>query len=157
MQEEIATVVHSQNGVVEVTTKIQSTCDKCEHTSHCGTGLLARYLAPKPENLKLRYDLPLLTGQQVKIGLSEALLLKLAAFIYLVPILLLVISAATLGGIFPQLPEVARIVISFLSCAGYYLIVRKLIMSGRLNLGEPQIMQVFSFEETPIKVLSNPK
>lgn len=157
MQEEIATVVNSENGMVEVTTRIQSTCGKCEQSNHCGTGLLARYLAPKPENLKLKSDLPLVAGQQVKIGLSEALLLKLAALIYLVPVLVLVISAATLGWFFPKLPEGALIAICFSSCAGYYLIVRNLIVSGRLSLGEPLIMQVFSFEETPIKVLSFPK
>lgn len=152
MQEEIAQVVSVTDGVVEVTTKIQSTCGKCEQNSHCGTGLLARYLAPKPENLTLKTDLPVRPGQQIKIGLSETLMLKLAALIYLMPIILLVFSASLLSFVLPNLMEIWYIAMSFMLCGLYFVVLRQLIIKGTLSLGEPQILQVFAEDETPIKL-----
>lgn len=157
MQEEIATVVSNQNGVVEVTTKIQSTCGKCEQSSHCGTGLLARYLAPKPDNLTLSTELDVLPGQQVKIGFSESVLLKLAALIYLMPIVILMVSASLIALFLPSLPELLLILTSFTCCGLYFFGIKSLIESGRLKLGEPEVIQVFSAEETPIKMHFPPK
>lgn len=152
MQEEIATVISNTDGVVEITTQIQSTCSGCEQNSHCGTGLLARYLAPKPENLKLSSDLHLVAGQKVKIGLSESLLLKLAGLIYLVPVLLMVIFASMFSIIMPGVPEIWHVLFSFLCCGAYFVVIRYCITAGILVPGEPQILQVFSDEETPIKI-----
>lgn len=152
MQEEIAQVVSVTEGIVEITTKIQSTCSSCEQNSHCGTGLLARYLAPKPENLTLKTELSLEAGQKIKIGLSETLMLKLAGLIYLMPMILLVIIASLLGFLFPGLAEGWVILSSFCLCAGYFVLLKQLIHSGFISLGEPQILQVFSIDDTPIKL-----
>lgn len=154
MQEEIATVVAWRDGKLELSTKIQSTCGKCEQSSHCGTGLLARYLAPKPENLTISFDRPLLPGQQVKIGMAEALLLKLSALIYLVPMILLVLVATLFVAIFPTVSEVWNFLCALLCCGGYFLLLRHSISNGLVNLGEPQIMQVFEPEQTPIRMIN---
>lgn len=156
MQEEIARVVSYQNGIAEVSTKIQNTCDHCEQSSHCGTGLLARYLAPKPENLKLHTQLPLQPGQQVKIGLPESLLLKLAFAIYVMPILILVLSATLLTAMFPGLSEILLVLLCAITCVGWFAFLRLAISTRRFELTEPEIIQVYEADETPVKFIATP-
>lgn len=152
MQEEIATVVSVSNGEVELTTKVKNTCDGCEQNSQCGTGLLARYLAPKPENLTLTCALPLKPGQKVKIGIPESMMLKLSALIYLVPILLLVFSALLFGAVFTG-QELLIIPLSFGVCVVYFFLVNAGLSNGFFRLGEPQIIHTFEEQETPIKMV----
>lgn len=156
MQEEIATVVRSEKGLVEVSTKIKSTCEHCDQSSHCGTGLLARYLAPKPENLRLSTKLNLSPRQRIKIGLPESLLLKLAFAVYVMPILILVLVASTASAFFLSLPEIGVVIISVIAVAGWFPLLRFAINRHVFHLEEPQIIQVFSDDETPVKFVASP-
>lgn len=156
MQEEIATVVDCQDGIVEVTTKIKNTCDGCEQSSHCGTGLLARFLAPKPENLRLKSTMTLHVGQKIKIGLPDALLLKLAFAIYFVPILILVLVASAVTTLLPDVSELVVVVVSVVAAALWFPLLRFLIQQHHFELTEPEILQVFEQDETPVKFFSAP-
>lgn len=156
MQEEIAQVVSYHNGVAEVSTRVQNTCNHCEQSSHCGTGLLARYLAPKPENLRLHTHHPLRPGQQVKIGLPESLLLKLAFAIYVMPIVILLLSATLLTALFPALGEIWLILICVVACVSWFIVLRQGIRTQRFEIREPEIIQVYQPDETPVKFVATP-
>ncbi|BDX07216.1 SoxR reducing system RseC family protein [Planctobacterium marinum] len=156
MQEEIATVIDCKDGIVEVSTKIKNTCDGCEQSSHCGTGLLARYLAPKPENLRLKSNLALRVGQKIKIGLPDALLLKLAFAIYFVPILILVLVASVLSSFIPGISELVLVASSVGAATLWFPLLRFLIQQHHFELTEPEILQVFEQDETPVKFVSTP-
>ncbi|XOV78456.1 MAG: SoxR reducing system RseC family protein [Aestuariibacter sp.] len=153
MLEEIAVVQKVMDGRVELTTRIKTTCNSCEQQSHCGTGILSRYLAPKPENLILACPFEVSVGQQVKIGVAEQAMLALAFFVYMMPILCLAISAVVLTLAFPGLEEGWLICLSLLSVAGYFGALKLAIQNIGWRRLEPRILAVIA--EQPVIPVQN--
>lgn len=94
MVEEIATVVAAENDGVWLTTTPQGTCNSCQVSSDCGTGIVTKALTPRQQRFFLPTTLSLLPGEQVRIGVAEQPLLMAAFMVYLLPLLLLVLCAA---------------------------------------------------------------
>lgn len=94
MVEEIATVVASEADGVWLTTTPQGTCNSCQVSDDCGTGLVTKALTPRQQRFFLPTTLALLPGEQVRIGVAEQPLLMAAFMVYLLPLLLLVLCAA---------------------------------------------------------------
>ena len=120
MVEEIATVVATAPGGVWLTTTPSGTCNACQVSDDCGTGIVTKALTPRRQRFFLSTELPLLAGEQVRIGVAEQSLLTAAALVYLMPLLFLIIAAliATLAA----LPEVLVMLLSFSGAAlGFYL------------------------------------
>lgn len=100
MVEEIATVVATAPGGVWLTTTPVGTCNACQVSSDCGTGIVTNALTPRQSRFFLTTDLPLLAGEQVRIGVAEQHLVTAALMVYLLPLLLLVgaaLSASVAG------------------------------------------------------------
>ncbi|MFC4701844.1 SoxR reducing system RseC family protein [Glaciecola siphonariae] len=132
MIEEIGTVVGVEGEHAWIETKVKTTCGSCVANDNCGTGLVAKAFTPKPEYLKIPTPHPLSVGQTVKIGIAEQHLLRASAWMYLVPVLALVLSAAALQTL-TNLAEPLVILLSF--CAtflSYWWVSRSLkTMSAR--------------------------
>lgn len=102
-----------------VETQIKSTCGSCEAQSNCGTGAIAKVLAPKRERLKFPFDGQVAIGQKVTLGIPEESLLKASSLVYLVPLMVLIFSAVLAQTLLPVIGltgELWVILISF-SCA----------------------------------------
>lgn len=112
MIEEIGKVVAVEPGFAWVETQVKTTCSSCVANDNCGTGLVAKAFTPKPEHLLIPTPSPLQVGQSVKIGIPEQHLLSASMWMYLVPVMALLASAAMLQNL-TTLPELAVIVLSF--------------------------------------------
>lgn len=100
MVEEIATVVQVETQGVWLQTKVVNSCQACSANDSCTSGVVAKHLTNKDYRFFLPYQPSalqpeLLPGQQVRIGIQEAVLVKSAAAVYLLP-LSLFISAVLL-------------------------------------------------------------
>lgn len=92
MIEEVGIVVACQNDDITVKTQIKTTCGSCQAQQNCGTGAIARALTPRDEVLSFKTDLPVGVGSRVRIGIPEEALLKASFFLYLLPLLGLLVS-----------------------------------------------------------------
>ena len=89
MVEEIATVVAVEAGGVWLSTTPVASCNACNVSDDCGTGIVAKTMTPRQQRFFITTPLSLLPGEQVKIGLQESSLLVAALMVYLLPLLLL--------------------------------------------------------------------
>lgn len=96
MIEELATVTSVNNGKIQVETQIKTTCGGCQANDHCGTGIVAKAMSPKVQRLQLECSEPIEQGQKVVVGIPEQTLLLASLLVYLVPVLMLVVSAILL-------------------------------------------------------------
>ncbi|MFR0689600.1 SoxR reducing system RseC family protein [Enterobacterales bacterium AE_CKDN230030158-1A_HGKHYDSX7] len=90
-----------ESGAVQVETLRRSTCSDCSVNAGCGQGLLERLgVVQARGRVRALSSLKLTPGDEVVLGLDEALLLKSALLFYLLPLLgmfALALPAAHLG------------------------------------------------------------
>ena len=101
MVEEIATVVDVEATGVWLQTKVVSTCQSCSAQDSCTSGVVAKAMTRRDYRFFLSQTTPdLLVGQQVRIGISEDVLVKSALLVYLLPLLMFIgaLSFAYAGG-----------------------------------------------------------
>lgn len=96
MIEETATVVRVEGRDAWVSVQTRSACGHCGASSHCGTAMVAQLFGEKENLLQLPDTLGVAPGDQVVIGVSNALLLKASMLAYIAP-LLGFIAAVVLG------------------------------------------------------------
>ncbi|MDP2715065.1 SoxR reducing system RseC family protein [Rheinheimera sp.] len=97
MVEEIATVVSVDSGGVWLSTTPVASCNACNVSDDCGTGIVAKTMTPRQQRFFVATSLALLPGEQVKIGMQEHNLIMAAVMVYLLPLLLLLASAVLAG------------------------------------------------------------
>jgi sigma-E factor negative regulatory protein RseC len=105
MVEEIATVVATESDGVWLTTTPAGSCNSCQVSGDCGTGIVAKTLTPRQRRFFVKSALPLLPGEQVRIGVAEQGLVTAALLVYLLPLLLMIASVTLLHTLW-QLAEV---------------------------------------------------
>ncbi|MBE8168183.1 MAG: SoxR reducing system RseC family protein [Shewanella sp.] len=102
MMEEIARVVKNhQDGWVSVEVERKSACHSCSQDKSCGSAAVAKAFIPKKQTFAIETSLDLQSNETVKIGLPEAVILKAAALVYLLPLFGFFVSA-TLGTLLTQ-------------------------------------------------------
>lgn len=87
MIEETATVVRVAEGDAWVSVRTRSACSHCGTSSDCGTAMVSRLFGEKENLLRLPDTLGVAPGEQVVIGVSNALLLKASLLAYIAPLL----------------------------------------------------------------------
>jgi len=139
MVEQIATVVRCDNTGIWLSTTPVASCNACQVSDECGTGIVAKTLTPRTQQFFVRTDLQLLPGEQVKIGVLERNLLQAALMVYLMPLLLLILL--TVIGNSLALSEGWLILLAALGAAAGFVLARfyDSIQSGQTQL---RILQV---------------
>ncbi|MBZ9610022.1 SoxR reducing system RseC family protein [Rheinheimera maricola] len=99
MVEEIATVVRAADNGLWLTTTPVASCNACQVSDDCGTGIVAKTITPRTQHFYIATELQLLPGEQVKIGLHEASLVKAALMVYLLPLLSLILFTMVGSGL----------------------------------------------------------
>ena len=89
MIESIATVVAVGDTWAQVECRRTSACGHCHQQSSCGTGAIAKVMPGTPQLLELDMTVPVLVGQQVRIGIPERSLLTSAFVVYMIPLFFL--------------------------------------------------------------------
>ena len=123
MVEEIATVVSADGNGLWLTTTPVASCNACQASDDCGTGIVAKTLTPKSLQFYIPSELQLLPGEQVKIGLPEQQLVAAALMVYLVPLLLMLV-AVVLGNAL-LLSELWLIVLAIVAGGAGFLLARR--------------------------------
>lgn len=103
MIKETATVVAVDGDFITVEAAIKTTCSSCQAQSDCGSGVISRALSPRTQQLSLRSPVPCKVGDTVRIGVPEAGVVAASLWLYVVPLIVLVISAIGAGQGLPRL------------------------------------------------------
>jgi sigma-E factor negative regulatory protein RseC len=93
MIEQIATVLAVDEGGVWLGTTPVTTCNSCQVSSDCGTGIVAKTLTPRQNRFFVTTHLTLLPGEQVKIATTEQQIVIAALLVYLLPLVLMLLLA----------------------------------------------------------------
>ncbi len=96
MIEESAQVVSVEGEYAWVESERRSSCSSCS-AKGCGTGALSKVLGARVQRMKARNPINAVAGDEVVIGIDESILLKGSLYVYIVPLLLMLI-----GGLFGE-------------------------------------------------------
>ncbi|MDU0354384.1 SoxR reducing system RseC family protein [Paraglaciecola aquimarina] len=158
MLEEMGTVKAVDNNagkqVIWVETQIKSTCGSCEARSNCGTGAIAKVFANKRESIKFQYDGLVTIGQQVKLGIAEESVLKASIIVYILPLLVLILSALMAQSIFPLFglnAEIWIILFAFCAAAAAYKFIHRYLNKQSCEHFTPKILSVYPVEQQNIR------
>ncbi len=100
MIEEPGIVMTVDQDGVWVATQRKTTCGSCSARMTCGQGLLASVASDKkPHLIKITTDLVLREGDQVILGMPEELLVRSAFLVYMLPLLMMFISALAVNAL----------------------------------------------------------
>jgi sigma-E factor negative regulatory protein RseC len=95
MIEEQARIIAVEPGFAWVETQRQSSCGQCNARSGCGTTVLSKVLGNKMARIRaLNPQDEFQTGQQVVVGIAEGAFLRGALFVYMVPVLAMLVGAS---------------------------------------------------------------
>ncbi|MBV2130650.1 SoxR reducing system RseC family protein [Arsukibacterium indicum] len=95
MIEQIATVLAVEPDGVWLETTPVTTCNACQVSDDCGTGIVAKTMTRRQNRFFVRTTLPLLAGEQVKVATAGEQLVTAALLVYLLPLVLMMLSALT--------------------------------------------------------------
>jgi sigma-E factor negative regulatory protein RseC len=128
-----ATVVRQEAGGVWLATPVSTSCSGCQQQDSCSSGLVAKAL-PKREQQLFLADFDLLPGQQVEISVSPGAILGSALLVYLLP-LSIFIAALALGHAL-MWHELAALGVAMLATALTLLTVRRVeqARAGQLKI-----------------------
>ena len=122
MIEEIATVIKTDAKGVWLQTKVSSSCQSCTASDSCTSGVVAKAMTRRDYQFFLPNHSDLLPGQQVRIGISDGVLLKSALLVYLLPLLGFIGGAGS--GVLLHLTEGWQLLLALLSGAVAMLLAR---------------------------------
>jgi sigma-E factor negative regulatory protein RseC len=103
MIEESGQVVRTAGDSAWVQTARRSSCGSCSARKGCGTGALAGLFGARLHEVEVLNPIGARPGEQVIVGISESLLVRGSALVYLLPLLFLVAGALLAEGLAPQL------------------------------------------------------
>ncbi len=95
MLEEQGRIVEVRDGYVWVETLRRSSCGQCSINAGCGTSVLSRVLGQRRTRVRALDSLGSKTGDEVVIGIEDAMLLRGSLAAYLAPLLGLLLGAVS--------------------------------------------------------------
>lgn len=95
MIEQSAKVVSCDDDVVWLEAERQSTCGACKLRQGCGTGLLAKHVGKRFSRIAVEKTHDVFIGKQVQLAIPEDALLQGAFLMYILPLILMFVFAAT--------------------------------------------------------------
>ena len=133
---------------ISVICRSRMDCQRCAEGKGCGGGILAKWLGDRQFQVHAYYDS--LTqvpqkGDLVQIGLPANRIVYLAAIMYALPLVLVVLSLLVLVYILPQANDLIGLSVSVVSLVIGFKLSKKLIMQLN-NKGKllPQLMNDFT-------------
>lgn len=108
-----ATVLRAEAAGVWLSTPVSTSCSGCQQQDNCSSGLVAKALPQRQQQLFLAGAVDLLPGQRVEISVEPGAVLHSALLVYLLPLLVFMATLA-LGHV--QLwPELLQLAVALLS------------------------------------------
>ncbi|AUI65455.1 MULTISPECIES: SoxR reducing system RseC family protein [Glaesserella] len=98
MMVEQATVIGYQNGIAKIQCQAKSGCGGCSANYSCGTKALSALAGEKfAPQFELSVDVPLNIGDRIEIGMAEQSLLLSVFWLYVIPLLVVIVSTLVLS------------------------------------------------------------
>lgn len=94
MLEETATVIAARDGRLLVESESHSACSHCGSGGSCGTSVVSQLFGSRRNRLELENTLGAQTGERVVIGIPDEILVQASVTAYLLPLLIMTLSAA---------------------------------------------------------------
>lgn len=142
MIREVAEITAIYPDSLQVTTELKTGCSGCQQQSTCGAGIISKAFSDRrAEFLVQRPAGSFSVGQQVELLLPEAVLTRFSLLIYIVPILVLLLSAILLTQVL-QWPEGQAIIGSLMTFAASFWLLRRW-----LHLSDVQVTQLLSVQQ----------
>lgn len=123
MVEELATVVAAETAGVWLVTTPAGSCNSCNVSADCGTGIVAKTFTPRQNRFFVKTSLNLLPGEQVQIGITEHGLVLAALMVYLLPLLLMLMVLLLVQTLW-QPAELWLVFSAMLAAAGGFYLAR---------------------------------
>lgn len=155
MIEEIGVITAVDKDHIWVETQIKTTCGSCEAQDNCGTGVVAKAFAPKKEKLILRCKQVAQVGQQVKLGIEEEHLLSASALMYVLPIVIMIVTALTSQAVLPELGlqhELWIVAATFFMTYLSFRWVKRKASRNKNNKFQPKLLAILPIETDIISV-----
>lgn len=130
MIEEIATVQSVHDDWASVVTTQRPSCHNCHEVNSCSTSTLSKFFGAKQIELNIHSKLPLKQGDQVVVGMKEAVFLVLTGLIYFLPLCVLFLFAIFgqyVGSAMNVESELLSIAFALSGFVGCYYLVKNLI------------------------------
>ncbi|OOF65104.1 SoxR reducing system RseC family protein [Rodentibacter sp. Ppn85] len=144
MLKESAVVISYENGVAKVKCQSQSACGQCAAKNNCGTSSLSELNGKRGEHIfNVETMMPLREGQVVEIGLEEKSMLFSALFMYIVPLVALLV-ATVLSDYISENELIRALVILLFTALSFVLIKRYTKKLGRQTEFQPVLLRVLS-------------
>ena len=100
MMEETVTVVKAEDGYVTIEALKQSACGGCSQKNGCGVASVAGLFSGRAVRLVVENSLGARAGDTVVVGMDDSVFLRLVVRAYLVPLLVLIVSAMAFSRLF---------------------------------------------------------
>ncbi|GHG65192.1 sigma-E factor regulatory protein RseC [Alishewanella longhuensis] len=143
MVEEIATVVANESAGVWLVTTPAGSCNSCNVSQDCGTGIVAKTFTPRQNRFFVKTPLNLLPGEQVQIGVAEQGLVLAALMVYLLPLILMLTTLLMLQSLWQ--PAEGWLLLSAALSAAFGFFLARLYNNKVQQQQEPvQILRVLS-------------
>ena len=93
MIEETARVIAVENDQLLLEAQTKSSCGACEARQGCGTSVLSKWVGRKFTRFQAANTVHARVGDEVVVGLAEEAMLKGSVFVYLLPLLAMIVCA----------------------------------------------------------------
>ena len=138
MIEERARVVDVQNGQLLLEAQTRTACGGCAAKQGCGTSVLSGWVGRKFTRFQAPNTVNAAVGDEVVVGLAEAAMLKGSVFVYLLPLLAMIVCAVAADWLIPADAAVRDLLVIAASAGGFALMpaVSRRYLAGRRNRGQ---------------------
>ncbi|GAB2689463.1 SoxR reducing system RseC family protein [Aliiglaciecola sp. 3_MG-2023] len=153
MIEEIGVITAVDKDHIWVETEIKSTCGGCQAQDNCGTGVVAKAFTPKKEQLILRCHHTAKVGQKVKLGVAESQLLTASAMMYLLPLLVMIVTALSGQYLLPLMDlqhELWIVGAAFITTFLTFRFLKKYANQPHTNRFQPKLLAILPAQEDPV-------
>lgn len=145
MIEETATVIAIENDQLVLQAEQRSACGSCAVKQGCGTSALSGWLGRKQRQLRAANTVDARVGDQVVLGLEEDALLSGSVMIYLLPLLVMILSAVLADQMLDTASTVRELLIILAAAAGFGLMLLlnrfRLIIDKRAGRFSPVVLR----------------
>lgn len=144
MLEETATVVRVEGASAWIATRPRSACSHCASAAGCETGMLSKVFGQRTTLLQLDNALDVHVGDQVVVGIPDALLVRASGLAYLMPLfaLIAVVVLAEFMGLGPVLGEGGKALLGLGGLAGGLLLTRRIAGNGCHRRYQPTMLRL---------------
>ena len=110
MIEEVAIVLHEEEGGALVETQVKTTCGQCAIKTNCATSTIAKAFSNKSNIFSVYTDTPLSKGDMIKVGIPENRLVSVAFQVYLLPLFAMFAGVLIVSLALPWISELFQLV-----------------------------------------------